>query len=159
LILTVIQKTAYLRSDKSLIEGAVKDWTDFVQSAYTAEYQDIAKIYSLINNIDQSDYFPVVKNVDETGLLRVANVAALPAASDVYDGSYAYALSENNFYLCQPDETTNVYKWIFYAHNIGDYSPANADTPIESDISTMPAYISYASQWSAGIGAYLQPIG
>lgn len=132
-------KTVYLRANKALIGGAVKDWTKYVQANYPAEYQDPEKVFSLINNIDTSDDLPVTKNVDEADLIRADSFASLPAAGAALDGKIAFALFENNFYVCQSDTTAAAYVWQFYAHNVGDYVVANADSTIESDISTMPS--------------------
>lgn len=136
-------KTATLRANKTLIDSPVKDWTKYVMSSYNADYADLPKVYELVNNIDSNDDYPITKNVPEDGLIRVANISDLPAPSSSNDGSYAFVFLENNYYQCQSDDS-GVLSWQFYAHNIGDYSPENKDTTIESDISTMPTVL---HQW------------
>lgn len=135
-------KTATLRANKSFLQSPVKNWTSFAQAAYTSEYPDVAKKYSLINNIDSSDTYPVIKTIDEDNVIRVADAASLPAPTEDNDGAIAFALFENNYYTCKPNDGTSSYEWVFYAHNVGDYAPPNSDTPIESDISTMPLRLS-----------------
>ena len=138
-------KTAYLHSYKSNIAAPVKDWTKYVQSTYTADYSDPDKVYSLVNNIDPADDYPVTLNIDESLITRIASRASLPAPGIDYDGQYYFIFNENSYYLCEIDESTSDYAWHFAANNIGDYTPANADTTIESDISTMPGSLIAAS--------------
>lgn len=129
-------KIATLRGYKSIIDGQVKDWSKFVQSQYTSSYADPDKIFSLVNNIDPSDDYPVTKNVID--YTPVATTTDLPTPADTLDGTIYLVYNENNFYVCEYDTDTSAYAWHFYANNIGDYTPTNADSTIESDISTMP---------------------
>lgn len=131
-------QTAYIRANKNLVGGTVKDWTKFVQADYLAEYQDNQKVYSLINNIDSNDTLPITKNIDESNLTRVSKFSALPAAGKAYEGNIYFALFENNYYVCEYNTTTSIWQWNIYANNIGDYTPTDNNDAIESDISTMP---------------------
>lgn len=134
-------KTAYLKGYQNIINAPAKDWTKYVQSNYTSEYPDPPKVYSLVNNIDPNDGFPVLKEIDESTIIRANVVADLPAPTVANVDQIAFIFSENNYYQCSLilNSDPDAYEWAFYAHNIGDYQQSpDADTTIESDISTMP---------------------
>lgn len=132
-------KTAYLRANKNLVGTPVKDWTNFVLADYAAEYTDPEKVYSLVNNIDSADTYPLVKIIDESAIAgRVSSFSTLPAASITYSGLIYFAFFENNYYVCEYNATSTLYEWNIYSNNVGDYVPAGSKDAIESEISTMP---------------------
>lgn len=151
-------KTAYLNGYQKVMSGAVKDWTKYVQASYTADYSDAPKVYELVNNIDSSDTFPVIMDIDESEISRVNTVADLPPASADNEGDIAYVFAEDEYFQSQAlTDTDDQYSWIFYSHNIGNYSPdPDADnTPIESDISTMPTLL---TAWFTGTDKAKVPV-
>lgn len=107
-------KTAYLRSNKSLITAGVKDWTQYTLAKYSSEYQDGTKTYSLVNNIDPADTFPVLPVIKYNTLqVPAASEATLPANAGYADGDIIYALLENQYYIN---------RWIVeQAHTHGSY--------------------------------------
>jgi len=154
-------KTAYLHGYQKIIDASVKDWTKYVQSNYTSDYTDPAKIYSLVNNIDSSDEFPVLKEIDESAIVRVNSVGDLPSPTAANEDLIGYVFLDNSYYQCQltPDSDPPTFEWVFYAHNIGDYQQQpDFDTTIESDISTMPTLLMlYGTGNSAKVPVCSQP--
>ncbi len=130
-------KTAYLNGYQKIISASAKDWTKYVQATYNSDYSESSKKYSLVNNIDANDRFPVIMKIDETEIDRVNTIADLPTPTAGNVGQIDYVFAEDSYYQCQAVGDSD-YGWIFYSHNIGDFSQPDADTPIESDISTMP---------------------
>lgn len=132
-------KTAYLKPYKNLIGTTAKDWTGYVAAPYTAEYKDKSKTFSLVNNIDANDLYPVILKVDETTLLPPAfSPETFPDAQTSAEGAVIYSFLNNSYYINQINDAGDLFEWVFFSHNIGDYEPPGSDTVIESEISTMP---------------------
>lgn len=74
-----------------------------------------------INSIDTSsaDYLGAVHNVSD-----------LPAADETLVEKFYLVISENNFYICQQNESTTNWEWVFMTANIGGVIPANAKEEI-----------------------------
>lgn len=137
-------KTAYLLAYKNHNNTSAKNWTRYVSAGYNAEYQEPAKIFSLINNIDSNDTYPVILKIDESELLPpVYSIETLPDASLYAEGTAIFVFLQNSYYATQYNTGSGVFEWIFFSHNVGNYEPDKADTSIESDIGTMPVEIRY----------------
>jgi hypothetical protein len=133
-------KTLNLNTLKSTVAGKSKNWTKYVQNPYTSDYKEVSNTYSLINNIDSDDTFPLGANINSISNLldSVADSSSLPDPSTTDDGAVCYAFKENTYYINEYSDTINAYQWNILSHNIGNYEISQAKYTYTSEFSTMP---------------------
>ena len=132
-------KTATLSSLKSGINAGATDWTKYVVSDYQAGYKEVVQSFSLINNVDGNDGFPL--NGDTNRLIKIppaASFAALPVPATQPDNVICFAFKENTWYMNEKNYASGINTWEVFSHNIDNYIEPDPSTKIETDISTMP---------------------
>lgn len=134
-----ISKTLSINPLKLTIYNQAKDWSKYALTPYIVDYKETVNKYSLINNIDSDDTFPLSANIDPSKTIAaVENQSMLPAPADTADGAICYSYKENIYWINEWDEDIHSYKWNLLSHNIGNREVADANKTFTSDFSTMP---------------------
>lgn len=130
-------KTMYADLLDDVATGAVKDYTSKADPVVIKQINQDKKIYKLVNNFSTT-LGGGAPNFDTLSVQDAVNEKTdLPAASEAQYGHVRLVIGENNFYICQQNDGTEAWEWIFYTYNIYDYEPDNSNDEITTDATTI----------------------
>ena len=130
-------KTMYADLLEDIATGTVKDYTSKANPVVPKQINQDKKIYKLVNQFS-TDLGGGAPNFETLSLQDAVNeVADLPAASEAQYGHVRLVIGENNFYICQQNDGTEAWEWIFYAYNIYDYEPEGNNDEITTEATTI----------------------
>lgn len=130
-------KIMYVDLIDDIATGSVKDFTSKASPVVIKTINQQRKSYALINQFstELGDGAPNFEVVALQG--SVDEIADLPAAAETLYGFVYMVISDNNFYICQQNDGTEAWEWIFYAYNIFDYKPADSNEEITTAATTV----------------------
>ncbi len=117
-------KTVTVRLLNDCAIGEAKEMTQYASPLLDKSITQEKKIYALKNNFatDLGGGQPDFNIIKLEGSVNA--VADLPSAIEALYGHAYLVIAENNFYICEQNETTEAYEWKFFTYNIYDYLPA-----------------------------------
>lgn len=132
-----ISKKITIRSLQDTAVGEVKEFTRYASPLVTKKVTQERKVYAIKNifSTDIGNGAPSFKSVSLQG--QVDEVTDLPAVTDARYGHVYLVVAENNYYICALNEDTGNLEWTFYAYNIYDYEPADANEEVQTSATTV----------------------
>jgi len=132
-----LTKTIKVRTLTQEISGPIKQFTKYASPVIPKKINQDKKIYALRNQFStqlgdgQPNFKLVTRDAD------VGQIADLPAAAEALYGHVRLVVAENNFYICQQNQGTEAWEWVFFAYNIYDYEPPGANEEITTAATTV----------------------
>jgi hypothetical protein len=124
-------KVVTIQMLKDVAATGVKDYTRKASPLVPKTILTAKKIYAL--KTAGSDAINLSGLVDKG---TVPMPKDLPAAAQAIDNNVYLVISENNYYLCQANDTTGIWEWKLFNANTGDVVPAGATDDIITTAAT-----------------------
>jgi hypothetical protein len=128
--------------------STIKEYTSKAGPLVTKSVLPEKKIYSLKTKEDSG---PInLSGLSDQGSLL--NKSSLPLASEARDLQVYLVISENNYYICQQNETSGAYEWKIYDSNTRDVVPEGATEEITTGALTtgneyLSPYLDLIPRW------------
>jgi hypothetical protein len=136
-----INNVCRLVAVKEADKGTVKDWTEYAVPQIGSSFNEEAKIFAFVTDIDSNDELPVAPDFANIRFgLPATSYRFLPTPSVADEGLVRYCYHDNQWWQVQLNDQTNKYEWALFADNIYSDEPAGATETITSTISTLPVY-------------------
>jgi hypothetical protein len=152
-------KIIRIKELQTVVATATKDFTPYASPVVVKKVEQQRKVYALRNQFT-GEY--ANGNPDLTSSVNyVGDVflkSSLPAASDSLYGTVYLVRAENNFYLCNVDES-GVYAWELYSYNVFDYEPEGANEEIRTSCTTIgnefySSYLDFIPRHDGNLSGY-----